>query len=90
MTRGRVKNVDISKLLFYFIAIFTLVGFIFGFGLYAGAHRTKVYEAVRDFTAAVANAILLTIEEAPNLTKTYPKHFLQPARYNGTGVILND
>ncbi|MCH8202768.1 MAG: hypothetical protein IH996_06660 [Proteobacteria bacterium] len=85
-----MKKIDVSKLLFYSLLVITVTGFIFGFGLYSGAQRTGVYLVVRDFTVAIANAVRLTTEEASTLTKTYPKHFLHPSRYHGSGVTLND
>ena len=85
-----MNRLDVSKILFYAILITGLLGLSFAFGLYSATKKTIVYEAVRDLKNAVEEPLNLVFGEASTLTKLRPKHFLQPARYDGTGVTVND
>jgi hypothetical protein len=85
-----MNRFDISKFLFYLIFIVGALGLSFAFGLYSGARKTVAYEAVRALKNSVEESLNLVKEEASTLTKTHPKHFLQPARYDGAGVTVND
>jgi hypothetical protein len=85
-----MKRYDFSRILFYAVSSAALLGISFAFGLYSGAKQTVVYETVRALKTAVKQAFQTTSEEASTLTKTHPKHFLQPSRYDGTGVTIND
>lgn len=85
-----MKRFEVSKILFYAISITGLFGLAFAFGLYSAAKKTVVYEAVRALKNTVEESLNLVSKEASTLTKTHPKHFLQPARYDGSGVTVND
>jgi len=85
-----LNRLDLSKILFYAVTISGLFGLSFAFGLYSAAKKTVVYEAVRALKNSVEESLNLVSEEASTMTKTHPKHFLQPARYDGTGVTVND
>jgi hypothetical protein len=71
---------DFSKMLFYAVSIMTVLGVLFAFGLYSGAKRTVVYRAVKKVETAVMDSIVYF----------RPDGFLQPARYEGAGVTVND
>lgn len=85
-----MNRLELSKFLFYAISITFFLGMSFVFGLYSGANRTVVCEAVIAFTNSVEKSLNLVSEEALTLSKIHPKHFLQPARYEGAGVTVND
>jgi hypothetical protein len=85
-----MNRLAVTKFLFYAISITGLLGLSFIFGLYSAANKTVVYEAVLALKNTVEESLNLVSEEASTLTKTHPKHFLQPARYDGTGVTVND
>ena len=81
-----MKNLEISKIFFYASLIICLLGLSFAFGLYSGVKKTVVYRAA----LALHNSIELVLGEMPTLSKTSPEHFLYTARYNGSGVTVND
>jgi hypothetical protein len=85
-----MNRLDVSKILFYAISFTGLLGLSFAFGLYSAAKKTAVYEAIRALKNSVEESLNLVSEEASTLTKTHPKHFLQPARYEGSGITVND
>jgi hypothetical protein len=77
---------DRSRTVFLAAAGLLTVGVPFLGGLYAAHHDMAVYRKVFEVWD---NATTL-IDEIPNLRGTEPIHFLQPARYEGDGVTLND
>ena len=85
-----MSRFDVSKFTFYTISILAALGLSFAFGLYSGAHKTKLYKAVQGLKNTVAKSLRLVKEEASTLTKTHPSHFLQPEKYEGSGVTVND
>jgi hypothetical protein len=85
-----MKRLDVSKILFYAISITGLLSLTFAFGLYSAAKNTVVYETVKALKNSVEESLNLVSEEASTLTKVHPKHFLAPARYDGSGVTVND
>ena len=72
---------------FVFIAAATLLvlGIVFGAGLYSGHSKNAIYRAV----LGVYDPLKELRTEWPNLTGSYPVHFLRPARYDGNGVTVN-
>lgn len=84
--KRKMDRLDVSKILFYAISITGILGLSFAFGLYSAAKKTVVYEAVR----TVKNTVELVFEEITTMTTLRPEHFLQPARYEGAGVTVND
>lgn len=62
------------------------VGGIYAAGMYTAHHDWAPY---RGLVWTVDSAQTL-IEEMPNLRGTEPVHFLEPARYEGKGVTVND
>lgn len=80
-----MKNKDLSKLLFYSLSVLIALVFAFTFGLYSGLKRNNVYMLIRTLIVTLENVY----NEIPILTKTHPRHFLQPARYEGKGVTVN-
>ena len=85
-----MNRFDTSKFLFYAVSIFVVLGLFFAFGLYSGSNQTVVYKAVRAVKNTIEEAFTTLIGEASTLSKTHPKHFLEPARYEGAGVTVND
>lgn len=85
-----MDRVDISKVLFYATSIISFFTLSFGFGLYSASNKTVVYEAFRSLKNSFESSLDLIIKEKSTLTKSHPTHFLQPCRYDGTGVTVND
>lgn len=77
---------DTSKIVFYATAVLVVLGLVFAAGLHAGARQTLPYQAVK----FVVNQVSEIWEERQTVLKTKPEHFLQPARYDGSGVTVND
>ena len=88
--KGEMQRIDVSKILFYAVITFGLLGLSFAFGLYSAAKKTVIYEVVLALKNTVEESLNLVSEEATTLTKIHPKNFLQPARYDGAGVTVND
>ena len=80
---------DVSKITFYLAIFLFFIGGAFSFGLYSGVKKTMAYEVVRDVAETVESALKLAYEEASTVTRTHPKHFLQPSRFDGDGVTVN-
>ncbi len=83
------RRFDIAKLLFYAVTICVVIGVPFAYGLYSAHKQNAVYETVSELTSSTLESLHITAEEASTLTKIRPKHFLQPARYEGHGVTIN-
>ena len=80
-----MKNLNISKILFYATIIAVTLIISFGYGLYSGTYRNWIFNFVR----GVKSDVEIVFDERDNLAKTRPKNFLQPARYDGSGVTVN-
>ncbi len=80
-----MNNLNFSKILFYATIIAVSLIISFGYGLYSGRSRNQIFHFVR----GVKSDVELVIHERPNLFKARPIHFLQPARYDGSGVTVN-
>ena len=85
-----MNSLNIPKILFYTVTIVCVLGLTFALGLYSGAKKTAVYKAVRNLKSIVERNVDIVTEEAGTLTGMHPTHFLQPARYAGWGVTVND
>lgn len=85
-----MERSDVSKILFIFVLTSTLLGLTFLFGLYSGARKNAVYDAVVHVKETTTNAFGLVWHEARTFTGLEPTHFLAPAVYPGAGVALND
>lgn len=81
-----MKNTDLSRLAFYCLLVFSVLGLVFAFGFHSGVKQQKVYRLIHAIKLSFKNVY----NEWTTLTKTHPKHFLQPSRYDGTGVTMND
>ena len=81
-----MNHFDVSKILFYVVSIAGILGLVFSFGLYSGTEKTVVYTVLRD----IKNTIQQSFHEAATVSGIKPEHFLQPARYQGEGVTIND
>jgi hypothetical protein len=81
---------DLSKLIFLSVLAAGLLGGAFLAGLYAGATKNATYAFVSDLRDAVQGTVLTVRREVPVLTGARPLWHLQPARYQGNGVTLND
>ena len=80
-----MKKPDLSKIFFYTtLAIIALI-FSFSYGFYSSSSRNWVFQTVHSIQSDVRS----TFEEKDNLAGTRPKYFLQPARYEGSGVTVN-
>jgi len=80
-----MNNLNISKIFFYATIIIVAFSISFGYGLYSGVRENWIVKLVRSIKADV----VVVLEEITNLSKTRPIHFLQPARYEGSGVTIN-
>lgn len=76
-----MKNVDVSKILFF---VSSLV-FAFAYGVAVGTYQIFPH-TVLDYAK---DSAIKVFEERRTLAKEKPEHFLQPARYSGSGVTLN-
>ena len=79
------KDTDISKIVFVFVLVLSIITGSFLVGLYSGSKKNFLFQFVQN----VRDAVVLTIEEAPTLTGTRPHGHLQPAKYDGEGVTVN-
>ncbi|MCJ8340516.1 MAG: arylsulfotransferase family protein [Pseudomonadales bacterium] len=84
-----MQHFDFPKFLFYSVIIVGTLGASFSFGLYSADRRTVIYETVRDLKKTVELAIGTVTNEVLTLANIHPEHFLQPARYAGSGVTVN-
>jgi hypothetical protein len=85
-----LNRFDTSKFLFYLVSIVGALGLSFGFGLHSGAKKTIVYQVVSSLNTSIRKNVIQGLGEFSTLTKAHPKHFLQPVRYDGAGIIVND
>jgi hypothetical protein len=85
-----MNRLDVSKIFFYTVIIVAFLWLSFIFGLYSGANKTFVYEAVISLKDFIEKSFSLVFKEASTSLKIHPKHYLQPARYDGAGVTMND
>ncbi len=83
MTDSNYKNINISKIVFYFVFLSTVMLIAFGYGLYSGTNENAVFKFILD----VKKKVNLVLSESPNAFK--PIHFIQPSRYAGSGVTIN-
>ncbi len=84
-----MKRFDVSKVLFYGVISVVALGGSFYFGLQSGADKGSVYKFVTSLKEQIFQSSELVAKESGTLTKTRPDHFLQPARYSGDGVTIN-
>jgi hypothetical protein len=82
--------VDPSKAIFFTLVALALLGLSFAVGLQAGAERNGVYRFVTETTSTISQSLRLTASEAPTLMGIRPSWFVQPSRYDGDGVTVND
>jgi hypothetical protein len=80
-----MKNLGLSKILFYATLVSVVLGLAFGYGLYSGMQKNQLYVFAKRAKAHVKTVF----QEAPTLAKIHPKHFLQPSRYEGSSVTIN-
>jgi hypothetical protein len=85
-----MKRLNVSKYLFYTMSIILVLGLSFTFGLYSGAKKTIVFKTLSALKNKVEEAITLVSGEVSTLSRTHPANFLQPGRYKGAGVTVND
>ena len=83
------RRIDIAKLLFCAVTVYVVLGVPFAFGLYSAHKQNAVYKTILAWTISAFGSVRITAEEASTLTKIRPKHFLQPARFEGHGVTRN-
>jgi hypothetical protein len=84
-----MKPFDISKIIFYVVLTLATLGGSFCFGLYTAAEKTLPYRKVAGLIHKITTSFKVIEAESATLTKIHPDHFLQPARYKGTGVTIN-
>jgi hypothetical protein len=83
-------RVEFSKLFFFAILFSVIVALLFGFGLYHGGKRTRVFWSVIELKNSLTEAVKTVIEEAPTITRIRPGHYLKGNRYQGNGVTINE
>jgi hypothetical protein len=81
---------DPSKAIFFTLVALALLGLSFAVGLEAGAERNGLYRFVTETTSTISQSLRLTASEAPTLMGIRPSWFVQPSRYDGDGVTVND
>jgi len=72
---------NLPKYLFYF-SVFV---FVYAYGVNSHKHNLFPYKQVQH----AIDSLKLTQRELDNITKSNPIYFLQPARYEGSGVTVN-
>jgi hypothetical protein len=85
-----MKRLDLPKILFYLVLSGAVIGGTFVVGLYSGASRNVLYEAVTGVKDGIENSVATLIGEASTISGRTPRHFLQPSRYPRDGVTVND
>ena len=85
-----MKRFETSKILFYISCFAWVLALTFLFGLYSGYHKTDVFKVVESLKNNVKHSLKAFTGQFSTLTKTHPSHSLQPARYKGAGVTIND
>ena len=86
---AKTTSFDLSRAVFYVLALSMLVAVSFGVGLRSGASRNRLFQIVVGTKATIQEAFKTTFAEASTVTRTHPTHFLQPSRYAGEGVTIN-
>ncbi len=84
------RRFDPSKVVFYLVTILGLIGASFTVGLDAGANKTKAYFVATGLKDKLLDSLKAASDEASTLAGTHPTHFLQPSRYQGQGVTINN
>ncbi len=85
-----MRRPDIAKVMFWSIIAAGLLGGVFLAGLYSGASKNAAFAMVRDLRRMTRFALSTVMQEAPVLVHARPEWHLQPARYAGSGVTIND
>jgi hypothetical protein len=78
---SRTTPFDLSKLVWYITVILTALVLSFILGLYSGVKKNFIFD--------LSKSIFVVLHEVPTLVGI-PEHFLQPARYEGEGVTVNN
>ena len=86
MKSGRV---DIPKLLFYVALSGAALFLAFSYGLHLGINQTTGFDTIMDTKKHIVESFGLVNKEITTVTKIHPTHFLQPSRYEGSGVTVN-
>ena len=81
-----MKKLDPPLLMLRFVSVTVLVIAVFLFGVIAAERQTLPYRLIYLILGRVA----VFVEEAPVLFGVRPVNFLQPARYPGAGVTVNE
>ncbi|MDI3337229.1 arylsulfotransferase family protein [Defluviimonas aestuarii] len=77
---------DLERKVFRLSATVLILGLVFGAGLYSGVKRNFVYKGVKSFKDTTE---LIRTEWQNVVPHGEPVHFLQDARYSGSGVTIN-
>jgi hypothetical protein len=85
-----MRRPEIATLAFWSIIAAGLLGGAFAAGMYSGVTKNAAYSVVRDLRQKARVGLQTVIQEAPVLIRARPEWQLQPARYAGSGVTIND
>ena len=85
-----MRRPEIAKLMFWSIIAAGLLSSVFLAGMYSGATKNAAFAMVRDLRKMTRVALRTVMQEAPVLVRARPEWHLQPARYVGSGVTIND
>ena len=85
-----MRRPEIAKLMFWSIIAAGLLSGVFLAGMYSGATKNAAFAMVRDLRKMTRVALRTVMQEAPVLVRARPEWHLQPARYAGSGVTIND
>lgn len=80
-----MKKFILERSIFISVAAILVLATVFGLGMLSGHRENAAYRAV----FGVVDSLQTLETEWPNLTGSYPVHFLRPARYDGSGVTVN-
>lgn len=81
-----IKNLDFSRIIFYIAVFIVVVALSFSYGLYSATSNNWAFRTAK----SLKSDIKIVLEESDRIFNSNPKHFLQPAHHNGSGVTIND
>jgi hypothetical protein len=85
-----MRRPDFARLVFWTFILTGLLGGVFLAGLYSGATKNEAFLLVRDLRKTARGAVRILRQEAPVLVRLHPQWHLQPARYAGSGVTIDE
>ena len=85
-----MKRTETAKLVSLIALSLVISLVLFGFGFYTAQSKNKFAVAISTVHQEITSAFSLAKQEASTITGLLPKAFLQPVRYYGDGVTINE